>query len=784
MISNRCYCQSAQRRQATFERGVLNGLDYLEVEHPAQTTLIITFLRDANTLTVANFSITGGTRVQNIHVVSAVVAANQVTLTVDRPGDFSEYILRVRDGQSIPANFDPVLCDLPFSFKVGCPSDFDCRTSPANDSPKSPREEIDYLAKDYRSFRRLMLDRLSVTMPEWTERNPADFGVALVEMLASVADELSYFQDRVGTEAYLETARRRTSVRRHVRLLDYDLDEGQAARAFVCFDIRAGSPADGAILPENTPVMDRSQGEGVIVSLDNFNQLPLDTFGFQTLHSVRLTAARSQILFHTGSDFDCRLRRGSTSATFVASPGLALAPGDLIALYEVRDPATGNAADADPDRRHVVRLTRVTPIYDPVEKVDVLDVAWDEQDALPVELIISARLDEDSLTDLSVANANVVVAEHGLTFTTSELIPPEPAPTGEYRPRIIGPSVTQAAWFEPSEARTEPAASAMHPVSVPMPQVRLTNSDGVWQANRDLLATTPFDRSFVVETEDNSTYIRFGDGRLGSIPRAGDRFQSEIRFGNGRAGNVGPGAISRIVTNLVGIEAVWNPIAASGGREPESLARARRFAPEAYQVQERCVTPDDYARRAEKFPGVQAAHAVFRWTGSWLTVYVAVDRKSGQSISEDPRFRSRLLKYLERYRMAGTDLELVDPVSVPLQITLRVCVASTQYRADIIRRLLETFSAGIRPDGQLAFFHPDRYTFGQSIYASQILAATMAIPGVDHARLDVFKRWAEAANQELETGELTIHEHEVAQCASDPDRPESGRIEFILDGGR
>ena len=34
--------------------------------------------------------------------------------------------------------------------------------------------QIDYLAKDYASFRRLMLDRLSVTMPDWRERNPAD----------------------------------------------------------------------------------------------------------------------------------------------------------------------------------------------------------------------------------------------------------------------------------------------------------------------------------------------------------------------------------------------------------------------------------------------------------------------------------------------------------------------------------------------------------------------------------------------------------------------------------
>src|SRR4029453_5462372 len=67
----------------------------------------------------------------------------------------------------------------------------------------------------------------------WTERTPADAGIALVELLAYVADELSYRQDAVATEAYLATARRRTSLRRHARLVDYLVHEGSNARAWV-----------------------------------------------------------------------------------------------------------------------------------------------------------------------------------------------------------------------------------------------------------------------------------------------------------------------------------------------------------------------------------------------------------------------------------------------------------------------------------------------------------------------------------------------------------------------
>ena len=52
--------------------------------------------------------------------------------------------------------------------------------------------------------------------------------------MAYVGDYLSYYQDAVGTEAYLDTARQRISVRRHARLVDYRLHEGCNARAWLC----------------------------------------------------------------------------------------------------------------------------------------------------------------------------------------------------------------------------------------------------------------------------------------------------------------------------------------------------------------------------------------------------------------------------------------------------------------------------------------------------------------------------------------------------------------------
>ena len=91
-------------------------------------------------------------------------------------------------------------------------------------------------------------------MPDWAERNPADLGVALVEVLAYVADHLSYRQDAIATEAYLGTARRRVSVRRHARLVDYPMHDGCNARTWLHVRLdEANAPGTGLRLRARRP---------------------------------------------------------------------------------------------------------------------------------------------------------------------------------------------------------------------------------------------------------------------------------------------------------------------------------------------------------------------------------------------------------------------------------------------------------------------------------------------------------------------------------------------------
>ena len=440
------------------------GLDYLEVG-PDQLTLAVTFLgRAPEGIAAANLQIEGGERITNIRVTSLTVQRSgdlslddSMLVTVDKPGDFTTYRLCVRslDAQGRPtaapmAGFDPRYAGVEFNFKAGCPSDLDCNSPLVCPPPTRTAPDINYLAKDYASFRQLMLDRLAVIMPGWQESHVPDIGVALVEILAYAGDQLSYYQDAVATEAYLATARQRISVRRHARLVDYFMHDGCNARAWLCLH-QPGT--DFKLTPSDTLFLaglDRipALANKTILSLNDLNGVPAAMYDvFEPLvadpsEPIALYAAHNEISFYTWNDRQCCLPAGATRAvlldtwdgpiqTGVAIPArkLALQPGDVLFFEEVKGPVTGNPADADPSRRWAVRLTSVNPTTDQLIKTadgrptPLLEIEWAAADALPLPFCLSARLpapDCRIICDLSVARGNVVLVDHGQTLRPCE----------------------------------------------------------------------------------------------------------------------------------------------------------------------------------------------------------------------------------------------------------------------------------------------------------------------------------------------------------------------------
>jgi predicted phage baseplate assembly protein len=386
---------------------------------------------------------------------------------------------------------------------------------------------------------------------------------------------------------------------------------------------------------------------------------------------------------------------------------------------------------------------------------------------------------------VSAVLGNLVLVDYGRTIAGEDI--PSPAGHRRYRPRLRETNITYRVAYDHDAARTQAAMlTVRQDPRKALPAVELGGDGSTWVSQRDLLASGRFATEFVVESEsDGRAYLRFGDGIFGRAPRGSEALTARYRIGNGTPGNIGADALAHVVT-AQGVSGVRNPLPAQGGTAPESLEEVRLYAPQAFRTQERAVTEEDYMAVAQRHPQVQKAMATRRWTGSWYTMFLTVDRKGGLSVDTD--FERDLRLFLERFRLAGQDLEIDGPRFVSLEIVLTVCVEPGYFRDQVKEALLEVFSSRALPDGRRGFFHPDRFTFGQPVYLSRIVAAAMQVPGVrwidtSDRPPNLFRRWGEAAHGELAKAQIGMDRLEIASLDNDPSRRENGKLDFVMEGG-
>ncbi len=880
-------CYNERRRMAIKDGGEaindkINGIDFLEIyqlesshdvgskiaHENGRTVFFLHFFKKISDLGKDNVIIEGGVRIKDIKVEGAERAdkindylssaghtriisqdvysnedlrnsikelkedSNKVLVVLpNREGDLSTYTLRLvkkDDFSSPPENFDSILSKIDFTFKVSGYDYIDCRPGIEYSSSPSPATEpvIDYMAKDYASFRRLMLDRISQIMPKWTERSPADIGVALVELFAYVADHLSYFQDAVSTEAHLGTARRRVSLRRHARLLDYPIKEGTDARVWVFLETDVEN--DGLIVPRQTQLLTKRSTEdsdGTVII--NEEELKRTLNGgaqcFETLHDLVLYSAHNHINFYTWGDSKCCLRSGATHATLRNDNDCLknLKVGDVLIFEEISS-AGNDLISPNLFHRQAVRLTEVKPnsdtLYNP--PVPVVDIRWMSEDALTFSFCLNTNnLDQnqgqkEAEISYTIARGNTVLADHG--YTVYEFLGTSPN-KGKFYPRLSLKPLTFAGQtylqslsahksinYDLQEAIPAISIIEVRRIKGQAEEEKLeqntllsnnefeikTRGDSVlWNFQQDLLKGNEFEAAFVTEIENDSTvYIRFGDGKycrkpLNSTAKISYLYYAKYRVGNGLAGNVGAESISRIYSqspsiNQKSILNIRNPIAAQNGTEPETIEEIRQFASESILTVDRAVTEDDCVNLLERHPEVNKAIAVIRWTGSWYTVTVAVNRQDGQQVDED--FKSQIRNYLDQFRLAGYDIEVASPSYIPLDIRLEVTIKSEYFRNEVRQTLLELFSNRDLGNGKKGFFHPDNLNFGQPILYGRIYEVAIKVAGVISLKLERFRRWDQADNGEINQTMIEMALYEIPRLDNDSDYPENGTIEFDI----
>ena len=791
-----------QRRPPTSRD--ITGIDYLVVNADQRSLEVFFIDREPPAELVTGrldlFEIRGGRRV-TVRVTAVGVTGgspSSLHLELSGPGDFSDYVLDIHQPSGSPTTLDELFRRITFNFKVECPARFDCEPPEAAVPPPPPGIDVDYLAKDYASFRQALIDLIPRLSPQWTERLAADLGMTILELLAYAGDQLSYYQDAVANEAYLETARQRVSVRRHARLVDYQMHDGASARAWVHVGLRAGTrltiPADKALqLLTRIDAPIGAVPPGTVIGVaDAAEAVRLADAVFETFTEARLDARLNRIVLHDWGDEGCVLPHGATSVDLRGDLREVLETGDLLLLEELRSPG-GDATLADPAHRQVVRLVTVGFVRDNLAEVDLTRVSWDPADGLAFELAIGGLPGEE----LSVARGNLLLADHGSTVSEVGRTP-DPIASGDRAPRFVldqGPLS-----FRPAAPDDGPAAFAaeVDPHGA-APQVRVTIDGEDWDAVDTLLRSGAFDPDVAVETgNDGRALLRFGDNTFGRAPEDDAAFDVAYRIGVGIEGNVGSGAIHHVIETgglalplADCVEVISNPLPAWGGIEPESVAAVKIAAPAAFRAsQNRAVTEADYAAIAERHELVRRAVARFRWTGSWHTVFISIDPPGRLELP--PANAARIAAFVEGFALAGYDLEIVPPHYVPLAITLEICVEGDHFRPDVELAVREALTTGIRVNGLPGFFHPDRFTFGQPLFLSRLYAAVADVDGVDAVVALRFSRLTDdepegggpVSDTNLERGAIPIGPLEIIRLDDDPDFPENGLLSLTMQGGK
>jgi hypothetical protein len=766
-------------------------------------------------------------------------------LTVKPIGDYSTYSLEVRS--SIPdAIFDPLFAEISFKFRPGC-FNTNCAPEWETSPPPLPEPEIDYLAKDYGSFRQTMIAAMMERVPQWEPTSEADLDMVLADLFSVAADELSDYQDRVMNEAYLAAARKRVSLARHARLMDYHIHQGNQASSWLALEIDHPSAPQSFQLTEGLKVWVNESEEA---SVGGKKELPA-VFISRHEDAVSVHQYLNSIGLYTWSDTITTLKAGSIRADLklyqTLYPGDASTPVDITtraAAEEIRDllraqevkylliqehlnPKTGLQIGRNPSKRQLLRLLPgddgAEALHDPVKNEWLVRVRWEKTDALRQDYCFTVDCPVDNpgtaigaVNNVSLFHGNLVEVFHGSQKTT--LFKDEGVPLDFTNPdKPLQFHYERNPYGEPARwgvicrlpekflayKNTEPGGDTP-PVSTLQVDVLVNNVPSTWDEVPSLIYSNDSAESgdhFVVETDENRrSLIRFGNGKNGMELPDGAEVSCTYQYGEPLEGNVGADMISnfdaaKLIADFgINLRACWNPFDVTNGREPEPAAEIIRRVPESYrQNQLRAVTLQDYVARAEQVEGVARAAARYAWTGSWRTVRLTINPAGTGELSY--KLRKKVEAYLNAVRLIGEDLEIRPPIFVPLEINVILCAMPDVWPDDIKFILEQEFSDGWTPDGRKGFFHPDLWTFGQPLYASQIIGHAMKVKGVEHvvaqkkgpgsAGTSISVR-IKRRNGPFEPVEsLTqVAYNEIIQVQNDPDHVERGGITFEVKGGR
>ncbi|QRM54367.1 baseplate J/gp47 family protein [Sinorhizobium sp. BG8] len=251
----------------------------------------------------------------------------------------------------------------------------------------------------------------------------------------------------------------------------------------------------------------------------------------------------------------------------------------------------------------------------------------------------------------------------------------------------------------------------------------------LWSPVPSLFGRKPSDEIYTLTTSDGGgTTVGFGDGRTGRrLPTGPLAVTARYRKGIGLVGRVRAGQLALPLERPVGLRAVNNPMASTGGADPEERDAARKSAPNQVRTFGRAVSLQDFEWLAISTRLVTRAIVSWVWLGLGKAVHLSVLGEGGARLSSDAL--AQLASALSSARDPNWPLFLSSITRVPVTVTARILV-DPRYDRDTV---MDGAHAALT-----AAFDPERVEPGMPVHLSHVYAALQLAEGVTAADVDVF----------------------------------------------
>ena len=243
----------------------------------------------------------------------------------------------------------------------------------------------------------------------------------------------------------------------------------------------------------------------------------------------------------------------------------------------------------------------------------------------------------------------------------------------------------------------------------------------LWQRVDTLAYSIATDLHYTQDVNaSNNTVLRFGDGITGAIPQ--NDIVATYRKTRGLQGNCAANTINKIegdlgIANLV----TYNPNAASGGTNTQTIKDLQFSIPKALRTQYRCVTAQDFVDTALLCAGVNSAKVVFD-CGKNIALYIA---PVGGGIASNDLLLT-VLKYIDDKRIITTKVDVFAAGEVRIKLNVSV-KAKAHYRNNDVSQNVK--------DRLLEFLSYRKQSIGGQLEISDLYEIIESTKGVENSKI-------------------------------------------------